>query len=156
LFGEFVRDSFLPFYARKWKASTKVTNDNRILVHLVSEFDSDPLRAIQRDALKAVLDKKAAENKTPLFKENCWRRHILPKLEKVGLAWVNFQVMRRTHATLMKGLGIDGKLVADQLGHGLDVSQNVYTQSPVEHRLHAVNELEKSLQVMCLAPRSGD
>jgi integrase len=296
LFGEFVRGTYLPFYARKWKASTKVTNDNRILVHLISEFDSDPMKAIQRDALQAVLDRKAAkglsysivdhlrwdmkqvfdmavaeglvernpalllwtprdaakpvrrvmtipevkkcfdvlghrerliaklaviagmrpgeifaltwgrlnstsaeirqrvyrgivdtpktdqsvrkaalpagllreielwrefavstaddawvfpsENKTPLFKENCWRRHILPKLEKVGLAWVNFQVMRRTHATLMKGLGIDGKLVADQLGHGLDVSQNVYTQSPVEHRLPAVNELERSLQVM--------
>jgi integrase len=86
-------------------------------------------------------------DKTPLFKENCWRRHILPKLEKTGLAWVNFQVMRRTQATLIKGLGIDGKLVDDQLGHGLDVSQNVYTQSPLEHRPTAVNELEKSLQI---------
>jgi hypothetical protein len=36
---------------------------------------------------------------------------------------------------------------ADLLGHGLDVSQNTYTQSPVEHRLPAVNELEKSLQI---------
>jgi len=56
--------------------------------------------------------------------------------------------MRRTHATLMKALGVDGKLVADQLGHTLDVNQNVYTQSPVEIRQAAVNQLEKSLQVM--------
>jgi hypothetical protein len=28
----------------------------------------------------------------------------------------------------MKALGVDGKLVADQLGHSLDVNQNVYTQ----------------------------
>jgi len=34
---------------------------------------------------------------------------------------------------------------ADQMGHSLDVSQNVYTQSPVESRLGMVNELEKSL-----------
>ena len=47
----------------------------------------------------------------------------------------------------MKTLGVDGKLVADQLGHTLDVNQNVYTQSPVESRLGMVNELEKSLQV---------
>ena len=60
----------------------------------------------------------------------------------------NFLVMRRTHATLMKALGVDGKLVADQLGHSLDVNQNVYTQSPVESRLDMVNQLEKSLLVM--------
>ena len=48
----------------------------------------------------------------------------------------------------MKALGVDAKLVADQLGHGLDVSQNVYTQSALESRLEAVNMLEKNLPVM--------
>ena len=73
---------------------------------------------------------------------------MYPKLKFVGLGWANFLVMRRTHATLMKALGVDGKLVADQLGHSLDVNQYVYTQSPVESSLAAVNQLEKSLQVM--------
>ena len=73
---------------------------------------------------------------------------MYPKLKFVGLGWANFLVMRRTHATLMKALGVDGNLVADQLGHSLDVNQNVCTQSPVESRLEAVNQLEKSLQVM--------
>src|SRR3989475_9978546 len=86
---------------------------------------------------------------TTLFRsDNCWRRSMYPKLQLVGLGWANFLVMRRTHATLMKALGVDGKLVADQLGHSLDVNQNVYTQSPVEIRQAAVNRLEKSLQVM--------
>ncbi|MFZ3342924.1 MAG: hypothetical protein WA213_18725, partial [Terriglobales bacterium] len=58
---------------------------------------------------------------------------------KVEMGWANFLVMRRTHATLMKALGADGKLVADQLGHSLDVGQNVYTQSTVESRLGIVN-----------------
>jgi integrase len=89
-----------------------------------------------------------SERMTPLSKDNCWRRSMQPKLAKAGLAWANFLVMRRTHATLMRALGVDGKLVADQLGHSLDVNQNVYTQSPVENRLPAVNQLEKSLQVM--------
>jgi hypothetical protein len=48
----------------------------------------------------------------------------------------------------MGDLGVDGKLVADQCGHTLDVSQNVYRQSPVASRLPAVNELEKKLLVM--------
>jgi integrase len=88
-----------------------------------------------------------SERMTPLSRDNCWRRSIQPKLEKAGLGWANFLVMRRTHATLMKALGVDGKLVADQLGHSLDVNQNVYTQSPVESRLDMVNQLEKSLLV---------
>jgi hypothetical protein len=42
-------------------------------------------------------------------------------------------------------LGVDGKLVADQLGHSLDVIQNVCTQSAVSRRQIAVNELKVSL-----------
>jgi len=86
-----------------------------------------------------------SERMTPMAKENVWRRWIGPKLEKAGLGWVNFQVMRRTHASLMSDLGVEGKLVADQLGHSLDVNQNVYTQSAVSKRQTAVNMLENSL-----------
>jgi len=66
---------------------------------------------------------------TPLAKENVWRRSIGPKLENAGLGWVNFQVTWRTHGALMNALGVEGKLVADQLGSSLDVNQNVYTKS---------------------------
>ncbi len=63
------------------------------------------------------------------------------------VAWANFLVMRRTHSTLMGELGIDGKLVAGQCGHTLDVSQNAYRQSPVASWLPAVNQLKISLTV---------
>jgi hypothetical protein len=53
--------------------------------------------------------------------------------------------MRRTHSTLMKQLKADPKLVAAQLGHTLEVNQNVYTQSSVETRLVIVNQLESML-----------
>lgn len=86
-----------------------------------------------------------SENMTPLQVENVWRRNIGPKLEKAELGWVNFQVMRRTHSTLMNAMGVEGKLVADQLGHTLDVNQNVYTQSPVALRQEAVNRLENAV-----------
>ena len=87
-----------------------------------------------------------SERMTPLSKDNCWRRSMLPKLEGVGLGWCNFQVMRRTHATLMRQLKADPKLVADQLGHTVDVSLNVYAQSPVAGRAVIVNELEMLIQ----------
>jgi integrase len=82
---------------------------------------------------------------TPLWKDNVWRRHIQPKLQEIGLGWVDFHAMRRTHATLMNEINDDPKLVADQLGHTLDVSQNVYTKKAVAKRKLAVDALETSL-----------
>ena len=86
--------------------------------------------------------------KTPVTKDNCWRRHFLPKLKEVGLEWANFQVMRRTHASLMRELDIDPKIVADQLGHSLDVNLNVYTQTSLGKRKEALDTLETVLRVM--------
>jgi len=86
-----------------------------------------------------------SERGTPLSRDNILRRSIQPKLASAGLAWVNFQVMRRTHSTLMHNMGVEGKLVADQLGHSLDVNQNVYTKSPVERRKAVVDQLERTL-----------
>jgi integrase len=86
-----------------------------------------------------------SERMTPLAMENVWRRNIGPKLDEVGLDWVNFQVMRRTHSSLMGDLGVERKLVADQCGHSLDVSENVYRQTSVTSRQEAVNRLEKVL-----------
>jgi hypothetical protein len=41
----------------------------------------------------------------------------------------------------MKELKVDPKVVADQQGHGVDVNQSVYTQTPVATRLEAVETL---------------
>jgi integrase len=296
-FGEFVAEIYFPYYGRKWKASTRVNNMNRVSIHLVETFAARELKSFRRDELQDFLDGKAKDGlsfstvdhlrwdlkqifdmavaeghitrnpalllftpreavrserrvmgiedaqecfrvleprerlvvklailagmrrgeifaltwghltatavnirqriyrgiidtpksslsvrqaalpegllreieawrsvslvtdddawvfpseklTTPMSKDNCWNRNIKPKLAKAGLAWANFQVMRRTHSTLMGDLGVDGKLVADQCGHTLDVSQNVYRQTPVASRLPAVNQLEKKLLVM--------
>jgi hypothetical protein len=37
--------------------------------------------------------------------------------------------MKRPHLSLMNDLRVDPKIVADQLGHTLDVNQNIYAQS---------------------------
>ena len=50
-----------------------------------------------------------SENMTALSKDNIWRRNMQPKLAAVDLGWCNFQVMRRTHATLMRQLKADPK-----------------------------------------------
>src|SRR5271165_3249685 len=35
-FGDFVRNVYLPFYRRKWKRSTAMTNEDRLAHHLTS------------------------------------------------------------------------------------------------------------------------
>lgn len=83
--------------------------------------------------------------KTPVSRDNLSRTHIGPQLQAAGLGWVDFHVMRRTHATLMNEIHDDPKLVADQLGHALDVNQNVYTRASVARRKKAVDALESAL-----------
>ena len=82
---------------------------------------------------------------TPLAKDNCWRRHFLPKLKPIGLAWANFQVMRRTHSSLLKELDVDPQVRAEQMGHTVDVNENVYTITSLKRRKEAVNALEKAV-----------
>ena len=82
---------------------------------------------------------------TPLLKDNAWRRDIAPKLKTVGLGWVNFHVLRRTHSSLMRELEVDPKTVADQLGHTVDVNLNVYTQTSLQRRKQAVDALESAV-----------
>ena len=43
-------------------------------------------------------------------------------LKTVGLGWVSYRVVRRTHSSLMKERGVDPKIVADQQRHTVDVN----------------------------------
>ena len=51
----------------------------------------------------------------PLAHGNYWRRCIKPEIDTLKMTCVTFQALRRTCASTLNGLGIDGKLVADQL-----------------------------------------
>jgi hypothetical protein len=64
------------------------------------------------------------------------------RLEKVGLEWATFQVMRRANASLLHKAGVDKKVSADQRGHGIGVSLDVYTQSDLQQKQEALRKLE--------------
>lgn len=83
---------------------------------------------------------------TPLRPNSVWRR-VGPKLVAVDLGWINFQVLRRSCSSLMNDQGTDGKVVADQLGHTLDVNQNVYTRVAFDRQEEAVNKLDSLFRV---------
>ena len=63
------------------------------------------------------------------------------KWKKVGLGWVDFKVMRRSNATLGHG-EVDPKVAADQRGHDVDVSLNVYTKTDMKQRAAVARKLE--------------
>jgi integrase len=83
-----------------------------------------------------------SERGTPLSRDNVWNRNMFPRLERVGLGWATFQVLRRTNATLSRKAKVDDKVAADQRGHGLGVSLEVYSLSDLEQKIEAVNRLE--------------
>ncbi|MBV8831462.1 MAG: hypothetical protein JO108_19810 [Acidobacteriaceae bacterium] len=82
---------------------------------------------------------------TPLRPNNHWKRNILPRLEQVGLEWVNYQVLRRTNASLSRKAKVDDKVPADQRGHGLGVSLGVYAISDLDQKIEAVTKLESAV-----------
>ena len=48
-------------------------------------------------------------------------------LKPIGLDWTNSQVMWRTHSSPLKELDVDPHVRAEQMGHTIDVNENVYT-----------------------------
>jgi hypothetical protein len=78
------------------------------------------------------------------------------QLKSVSLAWVNFQVMRRTHSSLLKELDVDPHVRAEQMGHTVDVNENVYTRTSLQRRRDAVNKLEAALTVNQMEPIGAD
>lgn len=78
---------------------------------------------------------------TPLLPDSVLRRCIQPRLEPLGLVWINFAVLRRTHSTLHQERGTDPKIIADQQGHGLGVHLSKYVDSSVTRKREAVSAL---------------
>jgi len=83
---------------------------------------------------------------TPISRDNLWRRNMQPKLAAVRLNWATFQVLRKTNASLSKKAGVDPKVAADQRGHGLGVSMEVYTISDRQQKSRAVKKLERAVK----------
>lgn len=80
--------------------------------------------------------------KTPIRCDNLWHRWIGPKLKSIGMDWANFQVMRRANASFGHKGGADPKASADQRGHDLGVSMDVYTRSDLAQKLQVVEKIE--------------
>jgi integrase len=89
---------------------------------------------------------------SPLSRDNLLRRYIQAPLSKIGLGWVDFKVMRRTNASLGQDAKVDPKVSADQRGHGIGVSLDVYTTSSLQRKAEGAQQLEDSVFGQKVAP----
>ena len=87
----------------------------------------------------------AGESGRPVWRDTLLYDHIRPRLKPLGLEWVDFQVMRTTNASLGHEAKVDPKTSADQRGHTIDVSMNVYTRTSIEKKAAAAKQLENSV-----------
>ena len=117
--------------------------------------------ALLRDWIDKAVDQNpetyvfAGETGQPLWRSSLLEDHIRAKLEPIGLGWVNFQVMRRTHASLGHHAKVDPKVSADQRGHGIGVALDVYTKSSMEDRATAAKQLEDSVLTKAFGRERG-
>ena len=56
---DFVSVFFFPFYRRKWKRSTAMTTEDRIMRHIVGHFGKRAVGSFTRDELQDFLEEKA-------------------------------------------------------------------------------------------------
>jgi site-specific recombinase XerC len=78
---------------------------------------------------------------TPIWPESVLGKHVRPRLRPVGLGWMNFAVLRRSHSTLHKRRKSDSKIIADQQGHGMRTHLDDYVQSGVAERKAEASKL---------------
>jgi integrase len=69
-------------------------------------------------------------------------RHIKPAAERLGIPWVNWQVLRRSCATWLQQAGVDVKDAQGLLRHSrASTTQDVYQQLVPESQQKAVRKL---------------
>ncbi|MCP5113594.1 MAG: tyrosine-type recombinase/integrase, partial [bacterium] len=79
---------------------------------------------------------------SPMRDNNILTRHIKPAARKLGIGWVNWQVLRRSFATWLQQSGVDVKDAQGLMRHSrASTTQDVYQQIVPESQRKAVKKL---------------
>lgn len=74
---------------------------------------------------------------------NILSRYIIPTAEKLKLGTVNWQCLRRSHATWMKRAGIPLADASRQMRHSrTSITADIYEMTPEQDQIEAINRLE--------------
>jgi integrase len=83
----------------------------------------------------------------PMRDNNILARHIKPAGRKLGIGWVNWQVLRRSYATWLRMVGTDPRDRQSLMRHSrFTTTAEVYEQDLPESQLRAVEKLSTLVQ----------
>jgi integrase len=97
-----------------------------------------PMPEFLKDALKRLSEKSASgehlvfqtRNGTPFNDTNLLHQHLKPVRRKMGMPWLNWHTLRRTHATFFQQAGGTLREAQAQLGHSkMSTTLEIYTIS---------------------------
>jgi len=78
----------------------------------------------------------------PMNDQNVLKRHIKPAARKLGLAFVNWQCLRTSHATWLVQAGADPKSVQGQMRHSrISTTMEIYAQIVPSSQRRALQQL---------------
>jgi integrase len=109
-----------------------------------------PMPDSLKDVLKRLSEKTASgeplifqtRNGTPFSDTNLLHQHLKPAGKKLGMPWLNWHTLRRTHATLLQHSGATLKEAQAQLGHSkMSTTLEIYTISIPSAQRKAVQNL---------------
>lgn len=85
---------------------------------------------------------QSVKNGRPMRDNNILTRHIKPAARKMGIPWVNWQVLRRSYATWLRMVGTDPRDRQSLMRHSrFTTTAEVYEQDLPESQLRAVEKL---------------
>ena len=77
---------------------------------------------------------------------NILSRHIKPAARKLGLSWMNWQVLRRSYGTWMVEAGADPKAVQAQMRHSrISTTMDIYAQFVPAAQKRAVAQMSQMI-----------
>jgi len=80
--------------------------------------------------------------RAPMSDHNILSRHIKPAARKLGIGWVNWQVLRRSYATWLVEAGADPKAVQAQMRHSRSsTTMDIYAQFVTASQRRAVAQM---------------
>jgi integrase len=109
-----------------------------------------PMPNFLKDVLKRLSEKAASgdhlifqtRNGTPFSDTNLLHQHLKPVGKKLGMPWLNWRTLRRTHATLLQHAGATLKEAQAQMGHAkMSTTLEIYTILIPEAQRKAVENL---------------
>jgi integrase len=83
-------------------------------------------------------------NGTPFSDTNLLHQHLKPAGGKLGMPWLSWHTLRRTHATLLQAVGASLRDAQAQLGHSkMSTTLELYTLPIPAHLREAVEKLSQ-------------